>query len=89
MNSPLLNKVAVAKPLLKEVLLIGGPGDGCRMPVNLNMSQVNVIDDAGVQHAYRKMSLENGGLLILYIHSSIEKEDVMKKLISGYNPTEE
>ena len=87
MNSPLLNKVAAAKPLLKEVLLIGGPGDGCRMPVNLNMSQVNVIDDAGIQHTYRKMSLENGGLLILFIHSTVEDQDVMKKLISGYNPS--
>ncbi len=87
MNSPLLNKVAAAKPLLKEVLLIGGPGDGCRMPVNLNMSQVNVIDDSGIQHTYRKMFLENGGVLILFIHSTVEDEDVMKMLISGYNPS--
>ena len=50
MNSPLLNKVATAKRIVKEVLLIGGPGDGCRMPVNLNMKEVNVIDDDGEQH---------------------------------------
>lgn len=84
MNSPLLNNVAVAKPLLKEVLLIGGPGDGCRMPVNLNMQQVNVIDETGEQHVYRKMTFENGGMLILYIHSSTEESEVMKMLISGY-----
>lgn len=84
MNSPLLNKVAVAKPLLKEVLLIGGPGDGCRMPVNLNMREVNVIDEDGEQHVYRKMTLENGGLLVLFIHSTVEEENVMKMLISGY-----
>ena len=86
MNSLLSNKVATAKPLLKEVLLIGGPGDGCRMPVNLNMNQVNVIDDDGIQHTYRKMTMENGGCFILFIHSSIEEANVMKKLISGYNP---
>ena len=84
MNSPLLNNVAVAKPLLKEVLLIGGPGDGCRMPVNLNMKEVNVIDEKGEQHVYRKMTLENGGILIFYIHTSVEENKVMKMLISGY-----
>lgn len=89
MNSPLLNKVAVAKPLLKEVLLVGGPGDGCRMPVNLNMQEVNVIDESGEQHVYRKMILENGGVLILFIHSSIEEIDVMKMLISGYRNSED
>lgn len=87
MNSPLLNKVAAAKPLLKEVLLIGGPGDGCRMPVNLNMREVNVIDESGDQHVYRKMILENGGMLVLFIHSSVEELDVMRMLISGYNPS--
>ena len=86
MKSPLLNKVATAKPLLKEVLLIGGPGDGCRMPVNLNMKQVNVIDDAGVQHTYRKFTLESGGCFILFIHSSVQEGEVVKMLISGYSP---
>ena len=86
MNSPLLNKVATAKRIVKEVLLIGGPGDGCRMPVNLNMKEVNVIDDDGEQHVYRKMTLESGGCFILFIHTSLEEKDVLRQLIHGYNP---
>ena len=84
MNSLLKQQVAKAKPILKEVLLIGGPGDGCRMPVNINLKQVNVIDDDGVQHAYRKMLFENGGMYIFYIHSTVAEEDIMKTLVSGY-----
>lgn len=86
MNSPLLNKVATAKRIVKEVLLIGGPGDGCRMPVNLNMKEVNVIDDDGEQHVYRKLTLENGGCFILFIHATVDEKDVIKHLIHGYNP---
>ena len=86
MNSPLLNKVATAKRIVKEVLLIGGPGDGCRMPVNLNMKEVNVIDDDGEQHVYRKMTLESGGCFILFNHNSMEEKDVLRQLIHGYNP---
>jgi hypothetical protein len=80
----MFNEVAKAKPLLKEVLLIGGPGDGCRMPVNLNSKTVNVIDDDGASHEYRKITYEDGGALIVFVHSSVGQKDIFKMLISGY-----
>ena len=72
------SSTAKAKKALKEVLLVGGPADACRMTVNSNQKQVKIIDDLNIPHLYNYTPIVvDDGMHIFFLHESLTKKSLV------------